>query len=106
MTKINTPEIAKIDVEATKKAIRALESPKIKRDRERTELFEVVYPEIRDQLEAAVSKSAIIKTLTDCGMSISVSMFDAMLAAEAKRRGEPVPGKGAYVASQTNKEAT
>jgi hypothetical protein len=40
-----------------------------------------------------VSKSAIIKALADQGFSISNSVFDELLAAEAKRRGDPVPGK-------------
>lgn len=92
MKKIIT-EAGKVDIEALKKAISALESPKAKRARERVALFAELYEVIRDQIKDDVSKSAIIKTLADQGLSISNSVFDELLAAEAKRRGEPVPGK-------------
>ena len=100
MAKIAVPENSKPSIEAIKKAISDLESPKTKRDRERATLFEEIYPVIRDQLAAGVSKSAIIKKLTDLGVSTSNVMFDELLAVEAKRRGEPVPGKD--VALSTN----
>ncbi len=99
MKKIIT-EAEKVDVEALKQAIRTLESPKIKRDRERTELFGALYPDVRDQLEAGVSKSAIVKRLAENGVSIPSAIFDDLLEAEAKRRGEPVPGKEVDVANQ------
>lgn len=92
MKKIIT-EAGKVDIEALKKAISALESPKAKRARERVALFAELYEVIRDQIKDDVSKSAIIKTLADQGLSISNSVFDELLAAEAKRRGEPVPRK-------------
>ncbi|MGF6997277.1 hypothetical protein [Paraburkholderia sp. GAS32] len=95
MAKPTNTENTKVDIEAIKKAIRELESPKGKRDRERAALFAALYPDIRDQLNADVSKSAIIKKLVDYGVSISGPMFDELLADEAKRRGEPVPGKEA-----------
>jgi hypothetical protein len=69
----------------------ALESPNAKR--ERAKLFAALYEDIRDQLAADVSKSAIIKALADGSMSISNAVFDELLTTEAKRRGEPVPGK-------------
>ncbi|KVM78009.1 hypothetical protein WJ61_06200 [Burkholderia ubonensis] len=95
MAKIAVPENSKPSIEAIKKAISDLESPKAKRDRQRAALFEEIYPVIHHQLAAGVSKSAIIKKLTDHGVSISNVMFDDLLAAEARRRGEPVPGKDA-----------
>ncbi|MCS6511918.1 hypothetical protein [Burkholderia thailandensis] len=93
MAKIAVPENSKPTIDAIKKAISDLESPKTKRNRERAVLFGEVYPIIRDQLAAGVSKSAIIKKLTDFGVSISNVMFDDLLEAEARRRGESVPGK-------------
>jgi hypothetical protein len=39
MVKISAPDSGKVDVEAIKKGIRDLESPKVKRDRERFALF-------------------------------------------------------------------
>lgn len=95
MAKIAVPENSKPSIEAIKKAISDLESPKAKRDRERATLFEAIYPVIRDQLAAGVSKSAIIKKLTDLGVSISNVMFDELLEAVARRRGESVLGKDA-----------
>ncbi|WP_196483567.1 hypothetical protein [Burkholderia territorii] len=95
MAKQNFTETAKVDIEALKKAIRALESPKAKRDRERFALFSELYPDICEQLKADVSKTAIIKKLNDHGVSISNVMFDDLLEAEARRRGESVPGKDA-----------
>jgi hypothetical protein len=92
MKKIIT-EAGKVDIEALKKAISALESPKTKRAREREALFAELYEVIRDQINADVSKSTIIKTLTEQGMSVSNAVFDKLYADEAKRRGEPVPGK-------------
>lgn len=92
MKKIIT-EAGKVDIEALKKAISALESPKTKRAREREALFAELYEVIRHQINADVSKSTIIKTLAGQGMSVSNAVFDKLLADEAKRRGEPVPGK-------------
>lgn len=92
MKKIIT-EAGKVDVEALKKAISALESPKTKRAREREALFAELYEVIRDQINSDVSKSTIIKTLAGRGMSVSNAVFDKLLADEAKRRGEQVPGK-------------
>ncbi|KHK54094.1 hypothetical protein PI87_16365 [Ralstonia sp. A12] len=86
-------EAGKVDIEALKKAVGALESPKVKRDRERAESFAQLYEGIRDKLNAHVSKSAIIKTLADVGLSINPRLFDELLEDEATRRGEPVPGK-------------
>ncbi|WP_229657069.1 hypothetical protein [Burkholderia pseudomallei] len=91
--KKNITEAGKVDIESLKKAVGALESPKVKRDRERAELFTELYEGIRDKLNADVSKSAIVKTLAECGLSINIKIFDELLEAEAKRRGEPVPGK-------------
>ncbi|MDN7642369.1 hypothetical protein [Burkholderia cenocepacia] len=99
MAKQNSPETAKIDLESLKKAIRALESPKVKRYRERFALFSELYPDICEQLKADVSKTAIIKKLNDHGVSISNLIFDELLEAEAKRRGEPVPGKDAALST-------
>jgi hypothetical protein len=99
MAKQNSPETAKVDIETLKKAIRALESPKAKRDRERIALFSELYPDICDQLTSDVSKTAIIKKLNDHGVSISNVIFEELLEAEAKRRGEPVPGKDAGVSA-------
>jgi hypothetical protein len=65
----------------------------VKRDRERAELFTELYERIRDKLHADVSKSAIVKTLAECGLSINIKIFDELLEAEAKRRGEPALGK-------------
>jgi hypothetical protein len=93
MAKLTSAETGKIDVGALKKAVRALESPKAKRERERAALFTELYEDIRDQIYADVSKSSIVKALADQGMSVSNAVFDKLLAAEAKRRGEPVPGK-------------
>ncbi|KFG95535.1 hypothetical protein GQ56_0119850 [Burkholderia paludis] len=95
MAKQNSPETAKVDLESLKKAVRALESPKAKRGRERGALFSELYPDICEQLKADVSKTAIIKKLNDHGVSISNVIFDELLEAEAMRRGEPVPGKDA-----------
>ncbi|WGS50108.1 hypothetical protein LFL96_00945 [Paraburkholderia sp. D15] len=94
MAKITTAEPAKVDVDAIKKAIRELESPRAKRERERVALFSELYPDLRDQLKADVSKTAIIKKLVDHGVSMSNLIFEELLEAEALRRGEPVPGKG------------
>lgn len=91
--KKNIIEAGKLDIEALKKAIRQLESPKGKRERERVTLFAALYADIREQLTAGVSKSSIIKALAVHGLSIGNSVFDELLAAEAKRRGESVPGK-------------
>jgi hypothetical protein len=85
----------KVDVEALKKAIRALESPKAKRDRERAALFAELYEDIRDQIVEGLAKSAIVETLTAFGLSITGAVFDRLLADEATRRGEPVPVKKA-----------
>ncbi|MEX3973542.1 hypothetical protein [Paraburkholderia caribensis] len=92
MKKIIT-EAGKVDIEALKKAIISLESPKTKRAREREALFAELYEVIRDQINSDVSKSTIIKTLAGRGMSVSNAVFDKLLAGEAKRRGEPMPGK-------------
>ena len=56
-------------------------------------MFAELYKVIRDQIHADISKSSIIKVLADQGMSLSNAMFDKLLADEAKRRGEPTPGK-------------
>jgi hypothetical protein len=93
MAKLNPSDGSKIDIAALKKAVGALESPKAKRERERVVLFAALYEVIRDQIHASVSKSLIIKTLAEQGFSIGNFVFDDLLAAEAKRRGEPVPGK-------------
>ncbi|MFX1695926.1 hypothetical protein [Paraburkholderia sp. A1RO-1] len=93
MAKLNFSEGSKVDIAALKKAISALESPKTKRTRERVALFAELYQVIRDQIKLNVSKSTIIKTLADQGLSVSNAMFDKLLADEAKRRGEPVPRK-------------
>ena len=93
MAKLTSAEAGQVDIEALKKAIRALESPKAKRERARAALFAALYEAIRDQLAEDVSKSAIIKALADRSISISNSVFDELLAAEAKRRGEQVPVK-------------
>ncbi|WP_028203141.1 hypothetical protein [Paraburkholderia nodosa] len=93
MAKLNSSDGSKIDIVALKKAISALESPKTKRARERVALFAELYEIIRDQINEDVSKSTIIKTLANQGMSVSNAVFDKLLADEAKRRGEPVPGK-------------
>jgi len=95
MAKNSGSESSKIDIDAVKRAIRGLESPKVKRERERAAQFAELYPDIRDKLNAEVSKSAIVKALTEYGMSISGPVFDKLLADEAKRRLEPVPGDGA-----------
>jgi len=93
MAKSNPSDVSKVDIEALKKVIRALESPKVKRERERAMQFELLYEGIRNQLAAGVSKSTIVAALVGGSMSISNSVFDKLLAAEAKRRGEPMPGK-------------
>lgn len=93
MAKLNPSDGLKVDIESLKKAIRALESPKAKRDRERAALFAVLYPDIRDKLNNGVSKNSFIKALAEHGMSISNALFDELLEAEAQRRGESVPGK-------------
>lgn len=91
--KKNITEAGKVDIESLKTALGALESPKVKRDRERVALFSELYPDICKQLKADVSKTAIIKKLIDYGVSISNVIFDELLQAEARRRGESVPGK-------------
>ncbi|WP_454824456.1 hypothetical protein [Paraburkholderia xenovorans] len=63
MAKVATSENARPDLDAIKHAVRELESPRVERDRERAELFAALYPDIRDQLIAGVSKTAIIKRL-------------------------------------------
>ncbi|MGF6611709.1 hypothetical protein OKW45_006631 [Paraburkholderia sp. WSM4175] len=93
MAKLNSSEGSKVDIAALKKAISALESPKTKRARERVALFAELYEVIRDQINEDVSKSRIIKTLANQGMSVSNAVFDNLLADEAKRRGDPMPGK-------------
>lgn len=93
-------EPAKTNVDALKRAVLDLESPKAKRERERAALFVELYPAIREQLEAGVSKSAIIKTLAEHGVSLSTVMFDERLEVEAKRRCEPAPGKGSRMSTQ------
>lgn len=95
MAKQNSPENTKVDIDAIKRAIRGLESPKAKRERERAAQFAELYPDIRDKLNVEVSKSAIVKALAECGMSISGPVFDKLLADEAKRRGETIPSDGA-----------
>lgn len=99
MAKRNPPDGSKTDVDAIKHAIRALESPTAKRERERTALFEVLYPDIRDKLIEGVAKSVIIRMLA-AHKPISATQFDALLEAEAKRRGEPLPGKDEAAPSQ------
>lgn len=94
MKKNTGNESSKVDIDAIKHAIRGLESPKMKRERERAAQFAELYPDISDKLNAEVSKSAIVKALTEYGMSISGSVFDKLLADEARRRLEPVPGDG------------
>lgn len=91
MKKITT-EAGKVDLAEIKSAILALESPKAKRDRERMAAFGELYPVMREQLDAGVSKSAIVKALAEYGMSISGPVFDKLLADEALRRGERLPG--------------
>lgn len=85
----------KVDVEALKKAIRLLESPKAKRDRERAALFAALYEDIRDQIVEGLAKSTIVETMSTFGVSITGAVFDKLLADEAHRRGEPVPVKKA-----------
>jgi hypothetical protein len=99
MAKLNTSDGSKVDIDTFKKAIRALESPKLKRERERARLFSALYEDIRDQLAEGVSRSSIIRTLAELGYSISGPLFEQLLAAEAKLRGEPVPGKEAAVST-------
>lgn len=106
MAKQNSPETAKVDIETLKKAIRALESPKARRDRERFALFSELYPDICEQLKADVSKTAIIKKLNDHGVSISNVIFEELLEAEARRRGEPVPGKDGGVSASDAQAAS
>ncbi len=91
--KKNIADAGKIDIEALKATILALESPKKKRERERIASFAELYEAIREQIRDDVAKSLIIKALADAGMSISNPIFDKLLADEAKRRGEPVPRK-------------
>lgn len=93
MAKTMNTEAVKADVDTIRRAIRELESPKAKRDRERVSFISKVYQDIRDQLQAGVSKSAIIKKLAEHDVSLSNKLFDELLEAEAKRRGELVPGK-------------
>lgn len=98
MQKKNTPENEKtFDAGSIIKAIRELESPKAKRERERATLFSELYLAVRDQLNAGVSRSAIVGMLIDHRVSISTRVFDQLLKDEAKRRGEPVPGKASDV---------
>ncbi len=92
MAKTIGSQSTKVDIDAIKSAIQALESPKAKRERERAAQFAELYPDIRDKLNAEVSKSAIVKALVEHGMSISGPIFDKLLAEEALRRGEQVPG--------------
>lgn len=95
MAKQIAHEIPKVDVEALKRAIRTLESPKAKRDRERAALFAALYDDIRDQIVEGLAKSTLVETLTTFGMSMTGAVFDKLLADEAYRRGEPVPVKKA-----------
>jgi hypothetical protein len=101
MKKIIT-EAGKIDIAAIKSAILALESPKAKRNRERAAAFGELYPVMREQLDVGVSKSAIVKILSDLGLSITVKVFDELIEAEATRRDEPVPGKVADTDEEAN----
>jgi hypothetical protein len=91
MTKVAISETLKVDIDAAKKAIQGLESPKARRERERVKNFAALYPDIRDKLKADVSKSVIVKTLMEHGVSISNSSFDELLADEARRQGDLLP---------------
>lgn len=86
-------DTGKVDIEALKNAVRALESPRAKRERERVAVFSALYHDIRDQVSMGVSKSLILKTLIEHGISISNAVFDELLADEAERRGESVAGR-------------
>ncbi|QMI46676.1 hypothetical protein MBR110_00340 [Burkholderia sp. MBR-1] len=95
-----SPEIDKVDVDALKKAIGALESSKAKREREREALFAGLYDVILGRLDRDVSKRQILDQLAEYGLPLTYDQFDNLLAAEATRRGDPVPD---YTAKKSKK---
>lgn len=85
-------ELAKPDVEAIKATLRALKSPKKKKAEERQAIFAALYPEIRDQLNDDVSVRQILDAISPL-LPLTYEIFKELLAAEAARCGEPVPGQ-------------
>lgn len=93
MAKTMNSEPETFDIESLKKVLSALESPKDRKARERAAVFSQLYELIRDKLNCSVSKRQILDLLADYGLVLTYDQFAELLAAEAKRRGEPVPGK-------------
>ncbi|WP_144154959.1 hypothetical protein [Paraburkholderia sp. BCC1885] len=79
MAKHNSSDDSKVDIEVLKKAIRILESPKAKRERERAALFSGLYDVIRDKVFADVSKSSIIKALANQGSHAEPASLDNLI---------------------------
>ncbi len=79
MAKATSCDTGKVDIEALKNAVRALESPRAKRERERVAVFSALYHDIRDQVSMGVSKSLILKTLIEHGISISNAVLGVRL---------------------------
>lgn len=73
------------DIAAISAALRALQP----RRQSATEmLFCKVYPDIVETLQRNVPKRALIAALKDVGLQLSPAKFNALLAAEAARRGD------------------
>lgn len=100
MAKIPSSEAKQSDLDAIKKSLQELESPKAKRDRERTTAFAELYPDIRSRLNFGVKKSAIIKALAAHGLTIRSIHFDQLLESEAKSRGQVESAKTGGIAAR------
>ncbi len=73
------------DIAAISAALRALQP----RRQSATEMvFSKVYPDIVETLQRNVPKRALISALKDVGLKLSPAKFNALLAAEAARRGD------------------
>lgn len=97
MSKVSAPEANKLDLDAIKKALEGLESPKVKKARERATQFAALYETIRDLINSGVSKRTILDLLAAHDLALTYGQLDELLKAEAAQRGESVPGKDAQM---------
>lgn len=77
-----------VDTAAISVALRSLQP----RQKTATEMhFAKVYEDIREALDRKVPKNALISALKEHGLTLSPAKFNALLQAEAVRRGEVLP---------------
>lgn len=84
----NSKSPQSVDIAAISVALRSLQP----RQKTATEMhFAKVYEDIREALGRKVPKNALISALKEHGLTLSPAKFNALLQAEAERRGEVLP---------------